>query len=65
MVLLDWDTASETNGGQSDDREYSTKAICSGSELYSSSGDDEDTVGSGGDGRCEAVKEQFLSGFIF
>ncbi|XP_044046215.1 serum response factor-like isoform X2 [Siniperca chuatsi] len=45
------DTASETDGGQFHDREYSTEVIYSGSDQDSDSGDDEDTAGSGGDRR--------------
>lgn len=44
-------TASETDGGQFDGREYSTEVIYSGSDQDSDSGDDEDTAGSGGDRR--------------
>ncbi|XP_070774740.1 serum response factor-like [Enoplosus armatus] len=44
-------TTSETDGGQFDDKEYSTEVIYSGSDQDSDSGDDEDTAGSGGDRR--------------
>lgn len=44
-------TASESPGGQFDDREYSTEVVYSGSEQDSDSGDEEDTAGSGGDRR--------------
>ncbi|XP_026215766.1 serum response factor-like isoform X1 [Anabas testudineus] len=42
---------SHTDGGQFEDREYSTDMVYSGSEQDSDSGDDEDTAGSGGDRR--------------
>ncbi|XP_027132503.1 serum response factor isoform X1 [Larimichthys crocea] len=38
---------SETDGGQFDERAYSTEVIYSGSDQDSDSGDDEDTAGSG------------------
>ncbi|XP_069578165.1 serum response factor-like isoform X2 [Brachyistius frenatus] len=44
-------TASETDGGQFEDREYCTEVVYSGSDQDSDSGDDEDTAGSGGDRR--------------
>nr|XP_046233991.1 serum response factor-like isoform X4 [Scatophagus argus] len=44
-------TASETHGGQFDDREYGPEVVYSGSEQDSDSGDDEDTAGSGGERR--------------
>ncbi|XP_071328373.1 serum response factor-like isoform X1 [Trachinotus anak] len=44
-------TATETDGGQFGDREYSTEVVYSGSDQDSDSGDDEDTAGSGGDRR--------------
>ncbi|XP_017296815.1 serum response factor isoform X2 [Kryptolebias marmoratus] len=44
-------TASETDAGRFEDREYSTEVAFSGSELDSDSGDDDDTGGSGGDKR--------------
>ncbi|XP_040891861.1 serum response factor-like isoform X2 [Toxotes jaculatrix] len=44
-------TASGTDGGQFEDREYSTEVVYSGSEQDSDSGDEEDAAGSGGDRR--------------
>ncbi|KAM7009401.1 LOW QUALITY PROTEIN: serum response factor-like [Tautogolabrus adspersus] len=44
-------TASGTEEDRFEDREFSTEVIYSGSEQDSDSGDDEDTVGSGGDRR--------------
>lgn len=44
-------TVSGTDGGQFEDREYSTEVVYSGSDQDSDSGDDEDTAGSGGDRR--------------
>ncbi|XP_036979078.1 serum response factor-like isoform X2 [Acanthopagrus latus] len=41
----------DTDGGQFDDRDYSTELVYSGSDQDSDSGDDEDTAGSGGDRR--------------
>lgn len=43
--------ASGTEEGQYEDREYSTEVVYSGSDQDSDSGDDEDTMGSGGDRR--------------
>ncbi|XP_074551455.1 serum response factor-like isoform X3 [Halichoeres trimaculatus] len=43
--------ASGTEEGQFEDREYSTEVVYSGSDQDSDSGDDEDTMGSGGDRR--------------
>uniref|UniRef100_UPI003AB0E5BE serum response factor-like isoform X2 n=1 Tax=Centroberyx gerrardi TaxID=166262 RepID=UPI003AB0E5BE len=43
--------ATETDGGRFEDREYATEVAYSGSDQESDSGDDEDTVGSGGDRR--------------
>ncbi|XP_018530250.1 serum response factor isoform X2 [Lates calcarifer] len=43
--------ASETDGGQFEDREYGAEMVYSGSDQDSDSGDDEDTAGSGGDRR--------------
>ncbi|KAF3688233.1 Serum response factor [Channa argus] len=42
---------SGTDGGQFENREYSTEVVYSGSDQDSDSGDDEDTAGSGGDRR--------------
>ncbi len=44
-------TASDTDGRQFEDREYSTEVIYSGSDQDSDSGDEDDTAGSGGDRR--------------
>ncbi|XP_028271382.1 serum response factor-like isoform X2 [Parambassis ranga] len=44
-------TTPMTDGGQFEDREYSTEVVYSGSEPDSDSGDDEDAAGSGGDRR--------------
>nr|XP_020475869.1 serum response factor-like isoform X2 [Monopterus albus] len=44
-------TVSVTDGGQFEDRDYSTEVVYSGSDQDSDSGDDEDTAGSGGDRR--------------
>lgn len=43
--------ASGTEEGQFEDREFSTEVVYSGSDQDSDSGDDEDTMGSGGDRR--------------
>lgn len=43
--------ACETDGNHFDDREYSTDVVYSGSDQDSDTGDDEETVGSGGDRR--------------
>lgn len=43
--------SSETDGGQFEDREFSSEVVYSGSDQDSDSGDDEDTAGSGGDRR--------------
>ncbi|XP_030598897.1 serum response factor-like isoform X4 [Archocentrus centrarchus] len=45
------DTAQETEGGPLEDRDYSTEVVFSGSDQDSDSGEDEDTVGAGGDRR--------------
>lgn len=44
-------TTPMTDGGQFEEREYSTEVVYSGSEPDSDSGDDEDAAGSGGDRR--------------
>uniref|UniRef100_A0A3Q1GSM8 Serum response factor n=1 Tax=Acanthochromis polyacanthus TaxID=80966 RepID=A0A3Q1GSM8_9TELE len=44
-------TAPGTDGGQFEDREFSSEVVYSGSDQDSDSGEDEDTAGSGGDRR--------------
>ena len=51
-VLLDSNTASDTRGGQFDDQEYNT------GDQHCDPGDNEDTEGSGGDTKCEALHDQ-------
>lgn len=45
------DTAHEIEGGTLEDRDYTTQVVYSGSDQDSDSGEDEDTVGAGGDRR--------------
>ncbi|TKS67940.1 Eukaryotic initiation factor 4A-III [Collichthys lucidus] len=51
---------SETDGGQFDERVYSTEVIYSGSDQDSDSGDDEDTAGSGDRRGRVKIKMEFI-----